>query len=751
MLGGCSLASLLVVLSSVHAAPDAPILDIWSWGSNDAGKLGSVPPNLTVPWPIHVQKRWIAVAGGGGHSVALTADGEVWTWGSNEKGELGNGTNAPSLLPQKVPGLGGITLIAAGLSYTLAYRASDGVLFAWGSNTVGQLGQPDTLLSSNVPVEIAVPGTLVQLSAGGAHAVALTSDGRVYAWGGNARGQIGFGDFVDHRVPVLVPLPGRARSVGAGASHTIAALDPDGAVYTWGWNVFGQLGRGYDGTPTDGEATPSPAIGVTDATEVTAGDLHCLARTSDGHVWAWGYNTEGQLGNGPRDPLIDHNSTPVVLSTIDRVADVDAGGIFSLARKDDGSLWSWGDGRFGATGTNQKVDAGYPARVLLDRPAAAYSAGGSHGLVIAAPRNANLITVAGTDVNPGAPTSRPAVRDVTGPTDIADVASGYHHTLVLDGAHHVWVFGKNDHGQLGTSGGDLSQPTELDLPLDGTPGFVQVAAHANQSFAVRADGALFAWGDGSYGQLGVGVAADAVPPTVVNLGEPAARVAAGERHGLVLSLGGVVYAFGQNLHGELGTIPTDKLTLAPAVVPLVQNAVTIAAGGFHSLAVTAPGELMAWGSGFRGQLAETLSDSRRPVIVRFNLRDVMTASAGRFHSVVTRAGGGVSVFGDNTACQCGTSPGSDWLPRTDVPFQALYAVAGDYHTVAIGLDGSVVAWGDDGSGQLGRADTTLIHSDCDLQPLTPSGATVIAAGAGHTIVVHASAPPPPELDAGRTD
>src|SRR5204862_3902467 len=111
-------------------------------------------------------------------------------------------------------------------------------------------------------------------------------------------------------------------------------------AWTWGWNVFGQLGNGGQGAPDEGFPNPQQAIGVAPVDQVSGGDFHSLARTTDGHVWAWGYNTEGQVGNGVRTPADTGVLTPVLLDGIDSVATLDAGGIHSIALRAGGEVWT---------------------------------------------------------------------------------------------------------------------------------------------------------------------------------------------------------------------------------------------------------------------------------------------------------------------------------------------------------------------------------------------------------------------------
>ncbi len=187
--------------------------------------------------------------------------------------------------------------VAAGLYHGLALT-STGAVLAWGWNIVGQLGNGSTN-GSDVPVEVRLPGgtKVTGIAAGFAHSVALTSTGAVLAWGKNYNGNLGNGSTTDSDVPVKVNLPvgTKVTAVAAGAEYNLA-LTSTGAVLAWGYNADGQLGDGSTGT-SDVPVNVSLPTG-TKVTAVAAGALHSLALTSTGAVLAWGYNADGELGDG---------------------------------------------------------------------------------------------------------------------------------------------------------------------------------------------------------------------------------------------------------------------------------------------------------------------------------------------------------------------------------------------------------------------------------------------------------------------
>jgi alpha-tubulin suppressor-like RCC1 family protein len=190
---------------------------VWTWGDNGSGKLGIGSSVGNTNWPVQAVglTQMIAVAAGTGHSVALRADGTVWTWGDNGSGQLGR-TNDDNTVPDQVSGLSNVVAIAAGQLHTLAVTA-DGHLYAWGDNEYGQLGVGNNnLQSTNTPQLVSTLTNAVFVSAGN-HSLAVNlyeGVGILWAWGLNANGQIGDDTTTDRYYPVLVHTPFDAYHIG---------------------------------------------------------------------------------------------------------------------------------------------------------------------------------------------------------------------------------------------------------------------------------------------------------------------------------------------------------------------------------------------------------------------------------------------------------------------------------------------------------------------------------------------------------
>jgi alpha-tubulin suppressor-like RCC1 family protein len=222
---------------------------VWAWGNNSNGQLGNgSTTQSSTPVQVSGLSSVLAVEAGDSHTVILKSDGTVWTWGNNSNGQLGNSSTIQSNTPLQVSGLSNVIAVASGASHTIVLK-SDGTVWAWGNNSSGQLGIGSTTQSST-PVQVGSLTNVIAVTAGDTHSVILKNDGAnvsVWAWGSNSSGQLGNGGTTQSNAPLQVSGLSSVTSISAGASHTVI-LKNDGTVWAWGSNSSGQLGNG---TTTD--------------------------------------------------------------------------------------------------------------------------------------------------------------------------------------------------------------------------------------------------------------------------------------------------------------------------------------------------------------------------------------------------------------------------------------------------------------------------------------------------------------------
>jgi alpha-tubulin suppressor-like RCC1 family protein len=324
---------------------------VLAWGDDFYGQLGDAGTNTDQAAPVAVAEALgiVAVSAGEAHSLALKSDGTVWAWGDDAFGQLGDGdVNTDKNSPVVVPGASGIVAISAGGYHSLALK-SDGTLLAWGQDDKGQLGDGGTNTNKFTPVAVSGASGIVAIAGGGKFSLALKSDGTVLAWGSDQEGQLGDGGTnTDKSTPVAVS--GASGIVAIAAEDEFAlALKSDGTVLAWGSDQEGQLG---DGGTNSNKTTPVAVSGASGIVAIAAGAFHALALKQDGTLLAWGYDEQGQLGDGGTNT---NKTTPVAVSGASGIVAIDAGGYFSLALKADTTMLAWGydgDGQLGDGGTN---------------------------------------------------------------------------------------------------------------------------------------------------------------------------------------------------------------------------------------------------------------------------------------------------------------------------------------------------------------------------------------------------------------
>ncbi len=320
---------------------------VTAWGLNFRGQLGNgTETDSSTPVPVSGLSNVVAVDAGYEHNLALLANGTVMAWGDNLNGELGLPSSGPetcgasagcSKVPVQVPGLSDVVAVGADYYYSVALLAN-GTVMAWGDDYYGQLGDGVGDQSGCTCVEhpVPVPGVsgAMAIAIGEDHVVALLGNGTVAAWGENAEGQIGNGTSIESAPPACLcvgsvavnGLSAPVSQVDAGAYQGLALLN--GVPWAWGFNADGELGRGFY-TVTGCECIPTPGAvqGLSGVQSVAAGAYHTLALLGDGSVKAWGYNADGQVGDGT-EAL---RNAPVPVGGVGGANDVSTGSSTSFA------------------------------------------------------------------------------------------------------------------------------------------------------------------------------------------------------------------------------------------------------------------------------------------------------------------------------------------------------------------------------------------------------------------------------------
>lgn len=383
------------------------------------------------------------LAAGAYNAYVVDSDGTVWAWGANLYGQLCDGSTQQRATPSRLAGLSGVAGLSAGGSHGLALK-TDGTLLAWGLNSTdstgrggGQLGD-GTRINRGSPVAVLQSNPQIQVVAGAYHSLALQSNGSVSAWGYNLQGQVGDGSTQSRETPVAVAGAIGVAALAAGCLHSLA-LKSDSTVLAWGFNSTGQLG---DGSST-GRLAPVAVTGLDKVAAVAAGCAHSVALKKDGTVWAWGFNLDGQLGVTTAGIM---QRTPVQVTGLSGITAIAAGNDHTLALGADGRVWSWGKNDKGQLGDGSTVSRATPAAV-------------------------NALTQA------------------------TELAAGQNFSVVVVGSGEVYTWGQNDYGQLGSGSTQASATPATAKNTDGSVFRLAVSTPSNVN--TDAD-KVFAWAERTY-------------------------------------------------------------------------------------------------------------------------------------------------------------------------------------------------------------------------------------------------------------
>lgn len=359
-------------------------------------------------------------------------------------------------------------------------------------------------------------------------------------------------------------------------------------------------------TPPTPPPPPPPAVAVT--ARVAAGNGFSLALKNNGTVFAWGDQQVGQLGNDVISGSTQRTPQPVLSLT--NVRGIAAGEFHVLALRGDGAVFAWGSNADGKLG---------------------------------------LSTVGGLFPRP---------QQVGGLVNVVAIATGVEHSLALRSDGVVLAWGKNSEGQLGL--GD----TTLRAAPTAVPGLTNVqaiAAGGFQSFAIRSDGSVWSWGFNGNGELGLSDSTNRPSPTQVTAlnGLGVRQIAAGGAHTLARTIDGRVFGWGFSGQGQTGRSTafgnSFSTFLTPGPVAGLSDVVQIAAGDAHSIARLANGSVRTWGHAGEGRLGNDTSGVTASQFTpqTVNIDGVTDVAAGTNHTLVLLQNGRVGCFGSNFLAQCG--------------------------------------------------------------------------------------------------
>jgi alpha-tubulin suppressor-like RCC1 family protein len=716
---------------------------IWAWGFNQFGQLGlSDLTNRLSPVQIGSLSNWAIFAGSSLGSFAINSENVLYVMGQGMN-LCQNTTNTTHYTPTRV-GWGDYTdwdKVSTGTLHTIALR-SNGDMWAWGSNSFGQLGTSATNSDGFSPIQVGGSGVWKQIAVGTYHSVAVQSDGTLWSWGGNSNGQLGVSDSTHRYSPVQVGTLSDWSKVGAGEIHTVATKT-NGTLWSWGSNTFGALGT----SNLTSYYSPTQIGILNEWNDIDVGRYSNLATKTNGTLWSWGYNVHGQLG------LSDtaSRSSPVQVGTLSNWSKISCGWYTSFGITNDDTMWGWGAISFSQLGVTKYTNNSFPVKIsntqvknlhssqynmyaldkfsgtiiqtsdedipLIDSTVSwnKFSTGASHFVGIKTDGTAwsighNAFGQLGlSDI-----TYRRSLTQIGSRNDWYDVYCADYGTMLVDNSANGYTFGKNDFGQLG-----VSDTTHRSSPVQIVPTVAYASMDDRNTWVVDNNKSLWAAGldSNTYWTL------SATPPNRSILFQVGFskwnEVSGGAVSNLGIKTDGTLWSWGFNSNGQLGQSNTTNRS-SPTQIGTLSNWSKVAIGSSHSLAVKTDGSLWSWGRNATGQLGLNTATSFFIPFQVGALTDWSQVSCGYLHTIAVKTDGTLWSWGSNSYGQLGLS---DWTHRSSpVQVGALtdwsQVSCGYLHTIAVKTDGTLWSWGNNTTGQLGLSNLTNRYSPVQVGGLT---------------------------------
>ena len=742
---------------------------LWCWGYNNYGQIGvgDVGVNHFTPQLVNLgQNQTISdVDIGEDFTCALTNLSRLYCWGYNNYGQLNNESFGTSFTtyPMEVVFPNHIVPVSITAEEQTACILSDiGAVYCWGKNNYGQLGDGTTTTRySFVQTLLPKSDPAIDVKTGGIHTCALLSSGDMRCWGYNNYLQSeGAYDSVSHVgttqiTPRLVSgLPLNPISFDLGKEHTCVVL-LDQSIKCFGLNSNGQLGDGaIISWSTSGTYNQPPYSeprdvkfynpGFSDPIDLSLGMHTSCGIFKQGRAVCWGHNGNGMIG----DETTSYRSTPVASKvTVGEDSDTlvfNEGISLTKAPIIDGM------------NVTSQITPQLPSGLSFNNNTGAISYDGQgptnpsqHTVIFSSDGDTVMvnITIVFANVNKYGDRISSYLGGLSMDTNslasgMGRLSSAHNHTCLTTEIGELRCWG--DNAIMTNFGYDSTIPTTISISDD--ENFVSsITTSELHDCAMLSNGIVKCWGEGDYGRLGNGAYTDYAPDNAVDVGLPthlsALAITSGNSHGCAITDIGVIWCWGNNHAGQLGTgssVSESAHNPASVDLSLGRTAKSVSAGDDFTCAVLDNGSISCWGNNMQGQLGDgNTTNQTSPVFVQMSAgNNAVAISSGTSHSCSIISDGRVICWGRNNVGQLGDNSLID--RRTPVFVQlpasrsAVMISAGATQTCAVLDDGSLFCWGLNANGQLGDGTTTF--SSTPVSANLPNGRTavLVATGFAHT-------------------
>jgi alpha-tubulin suppressor-like RCC1 family protein len=724
LLGNASSPVQIGVLTNwlkVSATYDATALalktdgSLWAWGRSGGGNYGELGQNNTresqTPVRIGSLNNWLNIAAGNYYSTAINTSGTLFLWGNNSNNnillQLDNQSRSSPVQIDNRPLNWSIVKHGSGFG---AGIKNNGTLWVWGANSFGQLGlNISTITYRSSPVQLGSSNIWKNIFPGLYSTHAIDNNSQLWGWGGNSSGQLGDNTTVNKSSPVQIGSPYYDWSMITSSYDTTLGITKKGNLYWWGTNAYG-LFAGTQFGPINNIYTDSTWLNV-------SGDgTYVLAIKTDNTLWAWGQNSNGQLGLNNTSVTSVNSPTQVgLLNNWLYVSKSSGNNIRSFAIKTDGTLWAWGANNSGALGIGlgTLVYRSSPIQIGALTNWSTIIDGGNTPRITALKTDGTLWSWGGTiPDNFGNNTSSPV--QIGTSTNWSKISGGTNFVAAIKTDGTIWAWGANLYGQHGDNRTQTGSGKSSPAQIGSLTNWLAISAGYYHAVALKTNGTLWTWGRNNFGQLGDNTLISRSSPVQVGTltNWTSLPTIVSNYTSFAFNNAGL-FAWGSNSSGQLGNNQTSRSS--PTQVSSNTYFVDIAINN-SAIGLKNDGTLWGWGGNGSGVLGQQVST---PIQIGVLTNWTSINSAGdSFYA--TKNNGTLWSWGQNDVGQLGVGDVVTKTPYSQVGLDTSWlSISTSYrYVLATKTDGTLWGWGLNDSGQLAQNDLINRSSPVQIGALT---------------------------------